>query len=532
MKERKSSFLWRGAQMKKHFCRGLLAFFIIVVFAAAYQVPIKPGIAQETQKTKGETSAPSEPGIVSVGKPSTTQHAIEVNGRSLKYTATTGLMPLKDEAGKPKATIFFTAYVKDDPENKSQRPVTFAFNGGPGASSIFLHLGALGPKRAVLGDMKALPPPYQLVTNEYTWLDFTDLVFIDPVGTGYSRPAPGVDAKGFYGVKGDIESVGDFIRLYCTHYQRWLSPKFIVGESYGTTRAAGLSGYLQNKLGMSLNGIFLISEVMNFQTITFTAGNDLPYILYLPAYSEAAWYHRKLPPALQADVLKTRKEVEHFALNEYLLALAKGDGLSDAERDGIVKSLAEYTGLPATYIKNSNLRVSREGFTRELLRSENLRIGVLDSRITAMYRVEHFTEDPSVFVVTGPLVATWNDYVRNELKYETDAPYEILSMKVNASWNWDSGTGGLGYLNVAETLEQAMNENRHLKVFIASGYYDLATSYFATRYTVDHLKLDPPLRGNITLGYYDAGHQMYTHLPSLKRLTENAAVFFQKALAH
>jgi carboxypeptidase C (cathepsin A) len=510
----------------------LLAFFSSALFGAAYQAPIKPAMAQEAPKVKSETSTPSGHENNPVEKPSATQHTIKVNGRSLNYTATTGLMPLKDEAGKPRAYIFFTAYVKDDVGNKSDRPVTFAFNGGPGASSIFLHLGALGPKRAVLGDMKALPPPYRLVTNEYTWLDFTDLVFIDPVGTGYSRPASGVDPKGFYGVKGDIESVGDFIRLYCTQYERWLSPKFIAGESYGTTRAAGLSGYLQNKLCMPLNGILLISEVMNFQTVTFTAGNDLPYVLYLPAYSEAAWYHQKLPPALQADLVKTRKEVEHFALNEYLLALAKGDGLSDGERERIIERLAEYTGLPVTYIKNSNLRVSRKGFTKELLRNENLRIGVLDSRITARYRVENFIEDPSVFVVTGPLVGTWNDYVRNELKYQTDIPYEILSTKVNESWNWESATGGLGYLNVAETLQQAMNENSHLKVFMASGYYDLDTSYFATKYTVNHLDLDPRLRENIMLGYYEAGHQMYTHLPSLKRLTADAAVFFQKALSH
>jgi len=516
--------------MSKHVCL-LRAFFIFAVFGAAYQMPIKPAMAQETPKKESQTSAPSEHGIVPVEKPSATQHSIEVNGRSLNYTATTGLMPLKDGAGKPRAYIFFTAYVKDGLENKSERPVTFAFNGGPGASSVFLHLGAFGPKRVVLGDMKALPPPYHLVTNESTWLDFTDLVFVDPVGTGYSRPAPGVDPKRFYGVKGDIQSVGDFIRLYCTQYGRWLSPKFIAGESYGTTRAAGLSGYLQNRLSMSLNGIFLISEVLNFQTIMFTAGNDLPYVLYLPAYTEAAWYHQKLPPALQANLVKTRKEVGQFALNEYLLALAKGDGLSDGEREKIIERLAEYTGLSVTYIKNSNLRVRREDFIRELLRKENLRLGVLDSRITARYRVQHFMEDPSVFVVTGPLAATWNDYVRNELKYQTDIPYVILSTKVNESWNWESATGGLGYLDVAETLQQAMNENRHLKVFIASGYYDLDTSFFATKYMVNHLNLDPRIRENITLGYYDAGHQMYTHPPSLKRLSADAAVFFRKALS-
>jgi carboxypeptidase C (cathepsin A) len=496
---------------------------IFVVFGfltfAIFQVNIKPVTAQEGPKPAPEANL------------SITHHTIELNGENLTYTATAGYMQMKDESGKLKANIFFTAYVKDGQEDRSQRPITFAFNGGPGASSVFLHLGALGPKRVPLREDKALPPPYQLVANEYSWLAFTDLVFIDPVGTGYSHPAPGVDPKEFYGVKGDIQSVGDFIRLYSTRYQRWLSPKFIAGESYGTTRAAGLSGYLQNKLGMNLNGILLISEVLNFQTIMFSPGNDLPYLLYLPPYALAAWYHRKLSPARQADLAKTREEVEQFALNEYTLALAKGDGLSDGERNRMIEKLADYTGLPKNYIKNSNLRISRDDFIKELLRNENRRIGVLDSRITGDYKVHDFSEDPSVFVVTGPLVATWNDYVRNELKYETERPYEILSTKVNELWDWGSATGGLGYVDVAKILQQAMRENKFLKVFIASGYYDLDTSYFATKYTVNHLGLESSLRKNITLAYYDAGHQMYTHFPSLEKLSADVAEFFKNALS-
>ncbi len=517
--------------MKKYSC--ILEILAFLTFSIV-QVNTKPILAQERPKPASEASKKAEAKdaekVISAERLSITHHTIELNGVNLSYTATAGCMQMKDESGKLKANIFFTAYVKDGQEHRSQRPITFAFNGGPGASSVFLHLGALGPKRVPLRDDKALPPPYQLVTNEYTWLGFTDLVFIDPVGTGYSHPAPGVDPKEFYGVKGDIQSVGDFIRLYSTRYQRWLSPKFIAGESYGTTRAAGLSGYLQNKLGMNLNGILLISEVLNFQTIMFSPGNDLPYLLYLPPYALAAWYHRKLSPARQADLAKTREEVEQFALNEYTLALAKGDGLSDGERDRMIEKLADYTGLPKTYIKNSNLRISRDDFIKELLRNENRRIGVLDSRITGDYKVHDFSEDPRVFVVTGPLVATWNDYVRNELKYETERPYEILSNKVNELWDWGSATGGLGYVDVARILQQAMRENRFLKVFIASGYYDLDTSYFATKYTVNHLGLESSLRNNITLAYYDAGHQMYTHLPSLKKLSAEVAAFFRNAL--
>jgi carboxypeptidase C (cathepsin A) len=484
-----------------------------------------PSQAPRKKSATGETKAGLPEETLSV-----TRHFIEVNSKKISYTATAGSIQLKEETGKPRANMFFVSYVKDDEKDKARRPVTFAFNGGPGAASIFLHLGALGPKRALLGDEKALPPPYQLVTNEYTWLAFTDLVFIDPVGTGYSRPVSGVEPKEFYGVKGDIQSVGEFIRIYLTRYQRWLSPKFIAGESYGTTRAAGLSGYLQNKLGINLNGILLISEVLNFQTIMFSPGNDLPYILYLPPYTLAAWYHGKLSPGLEADLSKTREEVEQFALNEYTLALAKGDGLTDGEKNRLIEKLADYTGLSRMFIKNSNLRIPTDVFVKELLRNENRRIGLLDSRIAGNYSVHEFTEDPSVFVVTGPLVSTWNEYVRNDLKYATEMPYVILSTKVNELWDWGSGTGGLGYLDVAKILRQAMSENKFLKVFIASGFYDLDTSYFATKYTVNHLGLEPSLRNNITLAYYDGGHQMYTHLPTLRKLTADVTEFYTKAL--
>ncbi len=519
---------------KRYSCLRCIWTALTVVPLLVCHITAKPAFAEEKllnpPEASGKPAAKKSQTPFPEPKLSLTHHFIQIDGKRLNYTATAGYLQLKDETGRPRADLFFVAYTRDDEESKSRRPVTFAFNGGPGASSIFLHLGALGPKRALLGDEKAVPPPYQLVTNEYTWLDFTDLVFIDPVGTGYSRSAPGVKPEEFYGVKGDIQSVGEFIRIYLTRYQRWLSPKFIVGESYGTTRAAGLSGYLQNKLGINFNGILLISEVLNFQTIVFSPGNDLPYILYLPPYAIAAWHHRKLPPVYQSDLSKTLEEVEKFALNEYTLALTKGNGLSDGERDRIIEKLAGYTGLSTTYIKNSNLRIDRDGFVKELLRNENRRIGVLDSRVSASYQVHEFVEDPSVFTVVGPLVATWNDYVRNELKFETEVSYEILSEKVNELWNWGSATGGLGYVDVAKILQQAMNENRFLKVFIASGYYDLDTSYFATKYTVNHLNLDPSSRANITLAYYDGGHQMYTHLPSLKKLKTDASAFITRAL--
>jgi carboxypeptidase C (cathepsin A) len=502
-----------------------LGAFLALVSLFAFQMRIDPALAQEGRE--GTSTA----GGVSTGLPagasSVTHHSIGINGSTFSYTATAGYLPMKDETGNLKANIFFVAYVKED-EDKAKRPITFAYNGGPGASSTWLHLGALGPKRVFLTEGKTLSPPYRWVTNEYTWLVFTDLVFIDPVGTGYSRPAPGVKPEEFFGVKEDIQSVGDFIRLYSTKYERWLSPKFIAGESYGTTRTAGLSGYLQNRLGMNLNGIVLISSVLNFQTITFTPGNDLPYVLYLPSYTFAAWYHRKLSPVLQADISKTQREVEQWAMNEYLLALARGNDLSDAERNRIIDKLAEYTALSKIYIKNSNLRINRDDFLAELLRNESRQLGVLDSRITGNYPMNTFMEDPSVFEVIGPLVAAWNDYVRSELQYKNDLSYTFLSVKANRMWKW--GSAAEGYVNVAETLGLSMSENGSLRVFIASGYYDLDTAYFAAKYIVNHLNIDPALRENITLAYYKAGHQMYTHLPSLKKLSEEVAQFFKKSI--
>ena len=505
-----------------------------LICQVACQVTLRPILPQETRKNGFETSKESAANDFGKEFPteklSVTNHVIELNGKTLNYTATAGCLQMKDESGKLKANLFFIAYTQDEQENKSKRPITFAFNGGPGAASIFLHLGALGPKRVLLTEKgEALPPPYKLVDNAYTWLEFTDLVFIDPVGTGYSRAAAGEDPKQFWGVKEDIQSIGGFIQLYLTKNGRWLSPKFIVGESYGTTRAAGLSNYLQDKLNITLNGIVLISEALNFQAIVFTPGNDLPYMLFLPSYTATAWYHRKLSPDLQEDLKKALLEAEQFALNDYLLALAQGDVLSDAERARIVEKLGRFTGLSKDRIKTLNLRISRDDFAKELLRVEERRIGILDSRITGNYTPRDFIEDPSVFALTASLAATWNHYEREDLKYETDLPYEILSMKTNQSWNWSSGTGGLGYVNVSEPLRQAMTENKYLKVFIGSGHYDLDTPYVAAKYAVNHLGLDPSLRNNITLAYYDAGHQMYTHLPSLKKLKADAALFFKNA---
>jgi carboxypeptidase C (cathepsin A) len=496
------------------------------------EIQLDRACSEETAKTSRQEvaslSESREKGRESPwGEVSITQHTIEAHGKSLGYTATAGFIPLKDKAGKSEADIFFVAYTKDGAQ--SQRPITFAFNGGPGASSVWLHLCAIGPKRVLLEEYKALPPPYALVDNEYTWLDSTDLVFVDPVGTGYSHAALGVDAKKFFGVEADVRTVGQFIRLYVTLNDRWLSPKFLVGESYGTTRAAALTGYLQDELGMNLNGIVLISAALNFQNIPFVQGNDFPYILYLPAYALAACYHKRLSPELQADFERTRNDVEAFALNDYLPALAKGDTISPEERGSVIEKLTSYTSLSGTYIRNHNLRINRNAFLVKLLRKENLRIGVLDSRVTGDYTANNFMEDPSVFVVIGPLTATWNAYVRDQLKFETEIPYVVLSEKVNKSWDW--GSASRGYLNVADILARSMHKNKSLRVLIASGYYDLDTSYFATQYTVSHLDIPPDLRKNITLTHFHAGHQLYVHIPSLVKLSAIATEFFKTSVS-
>ena len=480
----------------------------------------------------------------------TTQHTITIGGRQIGYTATTGTMVLKEESEqggeaknenegeKPKAELFFIAYTLDrdesisDRQHRKTRPVTFSFNGGPGSSSVWLHLGLLGPRRVEMGDVdNLLPPPYDLVDNEFSLLDITDLVFIDPVTTGYSRAVEGENPKQFHNFEKDIASVGDFIRLYTTRYNRWASPKFLIGESYGTTRSAGLSGYLQERHGMYLNGIMLISSILNFQTARFTPGNDLPYILFLPTYTATAWYHNRLENGLQQDLRATLDEVEEFALGEYTLALMKGDALPRDEYDRIVEKLSRYTGLSQEYVKQTNLRINIFRFTKELQRDQRRTTGRIDSRFTGMDRDaagETWEYDPSMAAIIGPYTAIFNDYARTELGFHSDLPYEILSNRVHP---WGYETHQNQYINVAETLRKAMTINPHLKVIIANGYYDLATPYFATIYTFNHMDLDESLRGNYSLAFYEAGHMMYVHMPSFEKLKADLANFIQGALS-
>lgn len=464
-------------------------------------------------------------------KISRTRHTVTIGGRRIAYTATTGNLLLRTEQGAPRASIFFVAYTRDDAGNPATRPVTFSFNGGPGSSSVWLHLGVLGPRRVVMNDAGvATPPPYRVMDNEFSILDSTDLVFIDPVLTGYSRPVGEENAKQFLGFKGDMETVGEFIRLYATRYERWGSPKFLVGESYGTTRATALSNHLQSRHGMYLNGVMLISSILNFQTARFEVGNDLPYILFLPTYTATAWYHGQLEEELQRDLRSTLAEVEQFALGEYTLALMRGNALPAAQRRAVAQKVARYTGLSTEYVEQTNLRINISRFVKELMRDERKTVGRLDSRFTGIDRDaagERYDYDPSYAAIQGPYTGALGAYLRADLKYENDIPYEILTDRVRP---WSYAEFENRYVNTAEDLRAAMTQNPSLKVFVGSGYYDLATPYFATDYTFDHLAFEPDYIARVTTEYYEAGHMMYVHMPSLEKLKRDLDSFIASAV--
>jgi len=486
--------------------------------------------AEETNKAAAKDPAKDKPKD-GEEKLVETKHKVTIAGKEISYTARAGTIFLRDAEEKPTAAIFYIAYTRDGVKELSARPVTFSFNGGPGSSSVWMHLGLLGPRRVLVNDDgTAVPPPYKLVDNEFSLLDETDLVFIDPVSTGYSRATKPDDAHKFHGLREDTASVGEFIRLYVTRNQRWLSPKFIIGESYGTTRAAALSGELAGRQRMNVNGIMLVSTVLNFQTIDFEEGNDLPYILYLPSYTANAWFHKKLPADLQQLSLKeVLAQAETFAAGDYNSALLRGSSLAPAERQKIVTQMARLTGLSTNLVDRANLRLRNSQFSAELLADEARVLGRFDGRYTGLVRdrlARHAGQDPSFEAVHSAFASTFNHYIRAELKYETDQSYEIIAGV--GPWNWGEKSG---YVNVAETLANAMTYNPFLKVYVACGAYDLATPYFAARYTFSHLGTDPSLAKNITLEDYTAGHMMYMNLPDLKKQKADLTRFLRAASA-
>lgn len=501
----------------------LLLTLVLSVAPLAAQTPTP-------EATPRPSETPMRPASMMTEEPPVvTSHESTVGGKSLKYKVTTGLMPIKNAAGEVEARMFYMAYTLENAGPAAQRPLMFSFNGGPGSASVWLHLGALGPKRVKMQEDGMMPaPPYQLVDNDSSWLDKTDLVFIDPVGTGYSRAAKPELANKFFGLQGDLDSVGEFIRMYLTRAERWSSPLFLVGESYGTTRAAGLSGLLFEK-GIAFNGVLLVSTIMNFQTTNFATGNDLPYLLILPSYTATAYYHKKLPPDLQSKPLRqVLNEVEKWVANEYTMALMSGDTLTPQARQAVVDRLARYTGLDKTFISDNNLRIELGRFNKELLRDTQRTTGRLDSRFTgidALNAGDRPDFDPSLTAIRPPYTAAFNNYVRTSLNYKSDAEYYILGGGVTG-WNWGNNNG---YADTSTSLRSALAKNPYMKVFVACGYYDMATPYFAAEYTLAHLNLDPQQRRNIQLAYYEGGHMMYIDTKSLAQLKTDVSQFIAGA---
>jgi carboxypeptidase C (cathepsin A) len=483
--------------------------------------PIDPKADKAEAADKPE--ADEKPTPLVEEEPVESSHRITVGGKSLAYKVTAGMLPLKDAKGEIEANVFFVAYTLNGTKDPARRPLMFSFNGGPGSSSVWLHLGALGPKRVQMLPDGGLPaPPYRLVDNPETWLTETDIVFIDPVGTGYSRAATEDLGKKFWSLKGDIESMGEFIRLYLTRYLRWASPLFLVGESYGTTRSAGLAGHLIDK-GIAFNGLLLISSILNFQTADFSKGNDLPYHLFLPTYCATAWFHKQLPG--KKKLAQVLREVQQWVDEEYPRLLGLGDRLIGSERTEAVERMVGFTGLSPEFIDRADLRLEIRAFCKELLRDERRTVGRLDSRfkgLDANPNADKPDYDPSMTGIRPPYTAMFNDYVRRELGYKTDVPYFILG---GGFEKWDWGPAEKGHPDTSEALRQAFAKNPHMRLFIASGYYDLATPYYATEYTLNHMGLDPSVRGNITVREYEAGHMMYINEPCLRELKQHATEF-------
>ena len=472
-----------------------------------------------------------------------TEHRLVLDGATLEYTATCGtvLLRLYDDAeaktpgaavdkrgaDKPRAAFFFVAYTLKNGDADVPRPLTFSFNGGPGSSSVWLHLGLLGPQRVATDETGvAPPPPYALRDNEYTLLTHSDLVFIDPVGTGHSRMLENEAITEFHEYQRDLDSVGEFIRLYLTRYNRWGSAKYLIGESYGTTRAAGLTYHLQEKHDIYLNGVMLVSLAIDLQTLSFDHANDLPYALFLATYAATAWYHRALGPDMQRKALReVIAAAETFAHNEYNTALMQGSRLSPAERERVASQVSRFTGLSIEYVLRCDLRPLDARFCKELLRQRGQTVGRLDSRFVGQDRDdagEQPEADAAMNNLAGAYAACMNRMLRQTLKFDSDAPY-VLHAPIWDKWKWKDFENK--YVNVGGSLRRAMHANPHMRVYVASGYYDLGTPHAAGDYTLSHLGLRENLQKNVRVSYFEAGHMMYIHQPSLVRMAKELREF-------
>lgn len=459
--------------------------------------------------------------------PSTTRHSIDLPSGPVAYSAVAAQVPLKNETGEVECRMFCVSYLKDGSDSH-KRPVTFAFNGGPGSATMWLHMGALGPKRAPMNDDGSLPaPPYQAVDNMDSWLDFTDVVVIDAPGTGYSRIANQGLASKYFGVQQDIAAFTNFIKNWLTIHHRWSSPLFVAGESYGGIRGSGLSASLFRS-GIALNGFVSISGTSNFLTLDGMRGNDATYIGFLPSMAACAWYHHKLGRRF-TDVSGVVKEVQEWIDKEYAAALERGDGLSAKEKDHVAGKLSEYLGISKKYCLGSNLRITERQFFRELMRDDGYTIGRYDGRLMGKDELTVGDRgsggDPSDDATTAPFTTSLNDYLESDLQIKSEIPY-LNSGNVRP---WEEPQGG--YAETATDLRNTLGRNQHFRVLYCCGYYDLACPLNATMFTVNHMGLDPVTRSHVSFQFYPAGHMMYIEKSSRHKLHDDVKKFEADALA-
>jgi carboxypeptidase C (cathepsin A) len=493
-----------------------------------------PGAFAQEKENKPAEAAPGPP---AKEESSVTEHTTKIAGQTIAYKATASTTLLKNEKGEPTALLYSTAYTRTDTKDTNQRPLAFLYNGGPGSASVWVHMGAYGPRRVASVDVNGgIAPPYKIVDNADSLLDRADLVFIDPIGTGFSHAVGKAQDKDFWGVDQDVKSLAQFIHIYVSRNNRWSSPKFLIGESYGTFRSAALGNYLQSHEGIYLNGIVLMSNVLNLGTISFNPGEDMTYIFYVPSYAATAWYQKALkdrPDNIDALLDDARK----FASTEYAAALMKGDKLSESEKSEAAKKLSRFTGLSEDYWIKANLRVNLAQFMKELQRSKGMVVGRFDSRFAGPgYDMlgEYAEYDPQDAFTTGAFVAALNAYLREELKFGQDKTYFPGAEEAGNNWDWKhkgpgDNFGFPGSPNVEGDLIQALLANPRLQVEVENGLYDLATPFYATEYTMDHLLLPEKLRGNIHLQYYGAGHMMYVRDEDRAKLKNNVASFIDRA---